>query len=61
METYHVNTVHRKSLTPKVNPVTGEGQYAYLIYPNTILGVSETMIFVAQAWPLSPGEMRYDS
>ena len=98
METYHVNTVHRKSLTPvleqkattiwlleqghsrmfigqyrrfernpllprfpKVNPVTGEGQYAYLIYPNTILGVAETMIFVAQAWPLAPGEMRYDS
>jgi choline monooxygenase len=46
---------------PKVNPVTGEGQYAYLIYPNTILGVSVTMIFVAQAWPLAPGEMRYDS
>lgn len=98
METYHVNTVHKTSLTPvldqkattiwlleqghsrmfigqyqrvernpllprfpRVNPVTGEGQYAYLIYPNVILGVSETMIFVAQAWPLGPGEMRYDS
>jgi phenylpropionate dioxygenase-like ring-hydroxylating dioxygenase large terminal subunit len=98
LETYHVNTVHRRSLTPvldqkattiwllenghsrmfigqhrrvernlllprfpKVNPITGEGQYAYLIYPNTILGVSETMIFTAQAWPLGPGEMRYDA
>lgn len=98
IETYHVNTVHRASLSStqdqskttmwlldeghsrmfighhrevvrnprvprfaKVNPVLGEGQYAYLIYPNTVLAISETVIFTAQAWPVTPGEMRYDA
>jgi phenylpropionate dioxygenase-like ring-hydroxylating dioxygenase large terminal subunit len=98
IETYHVNTVHRASLSStqdqrkttmwlldkghsrmfighhgevirnplvprfkQVNPVLGEGQYAYLIYPNTVLAISETVIFTAQAWPVTPGEMRYDA
>ncbi len=46
---------------PGVNPVFGEGQYAYLIYPNTILGMSETVLFATQAWPVTPNEMRYDT
>ena len=45
----------------RVNPVTGEGVYAYLIYPNTVMVVSPTLIFTTQAWPLGPGESRYDA
>jgi phenylpropionate dioxygenase-like ring-hydroxylating dioxygenase large terminal subunit len=97
IETYHVNTVHRETLSSvldqkataiwllanghsrmfngqryaiernpamprlaQVNAVTSEGVYAYLIYPNTVLVVSPLLIFTTQAWPLSPGEMRYD-
>ena len=97
LETYHVNTVHRESLSsvldqkataiwllanghsrmfngqryplernpamprfPHVNAVTEEGVYAYLIYPNTVFVISPWLIFTTQAWPLSPGEMRYD-
>jgi hypothetical protein len=45
----------------KVNPVTEEGVYAYLIYPNTVLAVALTFIFTTQAWPLSPSESRYDA
>lgn len=97
IETYHVNTVHKKTLSSvldqrattiwlldnghsrmfngqhrfiernlalprfaKVNPVTEEGVYSYLIYPNTVLAVAPTFIFTTQAWPLSPSESRYD-
>jgi phenylpropionate dioxygenase-like ring-hydroxylating dioxygenase large terminal subunit len=45
---------------PCVDPVTGEGAYAYLIYPNTVIVVAPTLIFTTQTWPVAPGEMRYD-
>ena len=45
---------------PRVDPVTGEGAYAYLIYPNTVIVVAPTLIFTTQTWPVAPGEMRYD-
>jgi len=98
IETYHVNTVHRETLSSvldqkataiwllanghsrmfngqrypiernptvprfaQVNAVTNEGVYAYLIYPNTVIVISPLLIFTTQAWPLSPGEMRYDT
>ena len=98
IETYHVNTVHRETLSSvldqkataiwllanghsrmfngqrysiernptmprfaQVNAVTNEGVYAYLIYPNTVIVISPLLIFTTQAWPLSPGEMRYDA
>jgi phenylpropionate dioxygenase-like ring-hydroxylating dioxygenase large terminal subunit len=56
--------VERNPATPRfaqVNAVTNEGVYAYLIYPNTIIAISSMFIFTTQAWPLSPGEMRYDA
>ena len=56
--------IERNSAVPRfarVNPVTGEGVYAYLIYPNTVMVVSPTLIFTTQAWPLGPGESRYDA
>jgi phenylpropionate dioxygenase-like ring-hydroxylating dioxygenase large terminal subunit len=98
IETYHVNTVHRETLSSvldqkataiwllanghsrmfngqrypiernptvprfaQVNDVTNEGVYAYLIYPNTVIVISPLLIFATQAWPLGPGEMRYDA
>jgi phenylpropionate dioxygenase-like ring-hydroxylating dioxygenase large terminal subunit len=98
IETYHVNTVHRETLSSvldqkataiwllanghsrmfngqrypiernptvprfaQVNDVTNEGVYAYLIYPNTVIVISPLLIFTTQAWPLGPGEMRYDA
>ncbi|MGO9263484.1 MAG: aromatic ring-hydroxylating oxygenase subunit alpha [Candidatus Binataceae bacterium] len=45
---------------PKVSAITGEGAYAYLIYPNTVIVISPTLIFTTQTWPVAPGEMRYD-
>jgi phenylpropionate dioxygenase-like ring-hydroxylating dioxygenase large terminal subunit len=45
---------------PKVNSITGEGAYAYLIYPNTVIVISPTLVFTTQTWPIAPGEMRYD-
>jgi phenylpropionate dioxygenase-like ring-hydroxylating dioxygenase large terminal subunit len=45
---------------PNVDPVTGEGAYAYLIYPNTVIVIAPTLIFTTQTWPVAPGEMRYD-
>jgi len=45
---------------PKVNSITGEGAYAYLIYPNTVMVISPTLIFTTQTWPVAPGEMRYE-
>jgi phenylpropionate dioxygenase-like ring-hydroxylating dioxygenase large terminal subunit len=45
---------------PCVDLVTGEGAYAYLIYPNTVIVVAPTLIFTTQTWPVAPGEMRYD-
>ncbi len=60
----HHGEVKRNPLVPrfaKINPVLGEGQYAYLIYPNTVLAISPTVIFTTKAWPTAPGEMRYDA
>ncbi len=56
--------IERNPAVPRfahVNPVTGEGVYAYLIYPNTVFVISPTLMFTTQAWPLSPGESRYDA
>ena len=56
--------IERNAVVPRlarVNPVTGEGVYAYLIYPNTVMVVSPTLTFTTQAWPLGPGESRYDA
>jgi hypothetical protein len=55
--------IERNAFVPRfarVNRVTSEGVYAYLIYPNTVLVISPTLIFTTQAWPLGPGESRYD-
>jgi phenylpropionate dioxygenase-like ring-hydroxylating dioxygenase large terminal subunit len=60
-ERYHIE---RNAAVPRfaqVNAVTNEGVYAYLIYPNTVMVISPTLIFTTQAWPLGPGEMRYDA
>jgi phenylpropionate dioxygenase-like ring-hydroxylating dioxygenase large terminal subunit len=57
-------SIERNAVVPRfarVNPVAGEGVYAYLIYPNTVLVISPTLIFTTQAWPLSAGESRYDA
>jgi phenylpropionate dioxygenase-like ring-hydroxylating dioxygenase large terminal subunit len=45
----------------RVNPITAEGVYAYLIFPNTVIVISPLLIFTTQAWPLGPGESRYDA
>lgn len=60
----HRQPIERNPAVPRfarVNEVTGEGAYAYLIYPNTVIVISPTLIFTTQAWPLAPGEMRYDT